>query len=89
LATGTAAAGDVRAALPLLEEMLRQGIRALVRMRSGAVRVVQDGIADNEAGSLFLPPQGAVPQRGDELTDGKVLLHVEEIAPGVLYYLAG
>jgi hypothetical protein len=58
-------------------------------MPSGAVRVVQDGIADNEAGSLFLPPDGAAPGRGDELTDGKALLHVEAIAPGVLYYLAG
>ena len=81
LATGAAAARDVLAAKPIVEEMRRIEIRALVRMPSGAVRVVQDGIADNEAGSLFLPPDGAAPGRGDELTDGKALLHILDTFP--------
>jgi hypothetical protein len=89
VASGSAAARDVLAGRPVVEEMRRLGVRALVRMPSGAVRVVQDGIADNESGNLFLPGDAAAPKRGDELTDGKTLLHVEPIAPGVLYYLAG
>jgi hypothetical protein len=89
LVAGTAAAASIRAAEPVLAEMRRLGVRALVRMRSGAVRVVQDGIADNEVGTLFLPPEATPPRRGEELSDGKPLLHTEAVAPGVFYYLAG
>jgi hypothetical protein len=89
LATGAAAATDVLAAKPLLQEMRRLGIRALVRMPSGTVRVVQDGIADNETGSLFLVGDATPPRKGEELSDGKALLHVEAVGPAVLYYLAG
>jgi hypothetical protein len=58
-------------------------------MPSGAVRVAQDGVADNEVGTLFLPAESAAPKRGDELSDGKSIVHVEQIGPGVFYYLAG
>ena len=88
-ATGAAVVRDVAAAAPLLVEMRRLRVLALVRMPSGAVRVIQDGVADNEVGTLFVVAGGAVPKKGEELTDGKPVLHAEAVADGVYYYLAG
>lgn len=89
LGSGAAVARGLVAAKPVLEEMRKLGVRAVVRMPSGGVRVVQDGIADNEVGTLFLPGEATPPGRGEELSDGKPVLHVEAVAPGVYYYLAG
>ena len=76
------------AARSILQEMEILGIPAMVRQSSGAVRVVQDGVADNEVGTLFLASGIADPRVGDELTDGKEIAWLDRLAPGVFYYLA-
>jgi hypothetical protein len=77
------------AARAILEEMAKLGIGAIVRQPSGAIRVVQDGIADNEVGTLFIAPDAPDPKAGDELSDGKSLQWSDRLGPGAFYYLAG
>jgi hypothetical protein len=74
----------------LLAGMRTAGVVALVREEPSGIRaVLQGAIGDNEAGLLFLDPNGRQPPalRGVETLDGRRYLGAEQVAPGVYFYV--
>lgn len=79
-----------RAAVETIVAGLRAGgFTAAARDKQGSVRVVLAGaIGDNEAGLLFLAPGNARPKHWDaRLLDGRAYVYMEEVAPGVHFYI--
>lgn len=79
-----------RAAVETIVAGLRNGgFTVAARDRKGSVRMVLAGaIGDNEAGLLFLASGDALPTHRDaRLLDGRAYVHLEEVAPGVHFYI--
>jgi hypothetical protein len=70
----------------ILKEMRDLSLPALVVDTGTVVRVVRVGIADNESGLLFARGDAAPYNRGDKLSDGREVILIEMLRPGVYFY---
>jgi len=69
----------------LVQGMRGIGLSALIR-EAFQIRLVGVGVGDNESGLLFLRDGSKPPKVGDDRSDGRSYVMVEDVAPAIMYY---
>lgn len=70
----------------VLKTMRKLGIAAIVRDAGGVVRVVKEGMSDNESGLLFTVSEGSEYILGEKMKDGREVRFVQKLGPNVYFY---
>lgn len=70
----------------IISKMKKNLISSIYKDDDGYIRLIHTGVGDNEAGLIWISPQGKIPFVKQEMKDGKQIVVLKKVENNLFYY---